>query len=596
MKNPCPFYLSVTLCLSTLFLTGCFQPVELGETYVEKGTAHLRVTNVSADESYVLEGLELRNPEGAVLWEGLNLSKGQSWEANMEMAGTFTLWYRVKDTWISASEVKPYEGGQVEIVLNKSHEFAFEGGAPDAAQDDFDNDGYPDAWERENGFDPADPLDGGPVYVSRGVHDDADGNGTRDHPYKTLAKAVVKAGRGLSPAIRTVMVLDDLDQESGNDQNSAYPGRPDSVFYLGKTRNPVTIQPADLSTRILTAGASGKRVLYLDTGANIILKNMTITGGKGSGGGIYASGATLTLGYGTTVTGNNAPLPADLTGILGGGILMERGVLVMEPGSSVNGNNAFSGGGVRVVFSTLTMDGAVINNNYAAGSAGGLTAGGCTVKMLSGAAISHNTAGDASDTTTRGRNSGGAIITSSSVFTMHSGSSISYNTVHNGFGGGVDVGGESTLIMEAGSEISHNTCSAGGENSGNGGGVYMAYKGSVIMEGGSIANNTAYKGTAYPDGSGRGGGVYLDGDALFTMKGGSIAGNTAGTRGGGIFLRSSAAVFKMNGGIVYGSDDPPNANIAQAMSGLLGHAVYDATSTPHVAYPGDVPIFPPLAP
>ncbi|MDR2109900.1 MAG: hypothetical protein LBP32_01190, partial [Spirochaetaceae bacterium] len=243
-KNLCAFYPLVALCLLVFF--GCFQPVDIGKTYVEKATAHLRVTNDSEDTDYILEGLELRNAEGAAVWKGLNLSKGQSWEANTEMAGTFTLWYRVKDTWISASEVKAYESGQVEIALNRSHEFSFEGEKADAAQKDSDNDGYPDVWERENGFDPENPLDGGPVYVSANGRDEPEhGNGTREYPYKTLAKAAAKAGRGLSPEIRTVVVVGTLDGQNGNDRNPAYPGRSDSVFFLGKTRNPVTILGKD---------------------------------------------------------------------------------------------------------------------------------------------------------------------------------------------------------------------------------------------------------------------------------------------------------------------------------------------------------------
>jgi hypothetical protein len=590
------------LCLFVTFyllvLSGCFQPVDLGETIVDKGAARLRISNAAADEFYILEGFELRNAEGAAVWENLNLSGGQSCEVNTNLAGTFTVLYKVRDTWFSTVEVKDYNAGEKEIALNRFNDFPFDP-KEFAPPEDSDGDGYPDVWEDENGFDKNNSADGGPVYVSRTSGQD-DGDGTRSYPYLTLAKAVNKAGRGLRPAIRTVVVLDQLDPGSGNDQNPAYPGRADSVFYLGKTRNPITIQPEDPETiaspGVLTAVASGKRVLYLDTGANIILKNIKITGGKGSGGGIYASGATLTLGNGATVTENNYPLPADLTGINGGGISMERGVLVMEPGSSVNGNNAFTGGGVRVAFSTFTMEDAVINNNYASGGAGGLTVGGSTVKMLSGAEIRCNTVGKTTDTTTRGRTSGGATITTSTVFTMYPGSSIHHNTVNNGFGGGVNVGGESFLYIKGG-DISHNTCSGGGEGSGVGGGVYAAYQGSVIMESGSIADNTAKKATtgAYTDKSGWGGGVFLHGDASFTMTYGEVKNNTAEAKGGGVYLQTSGAVFKMTGGTVYGNNSSGDKNVAGTTTDSdTGHAVYVAIAIPY-SRDDNVYIFPPVS-
>jgi hypothetical protein len=534
MKNPCIYCL---LAVLSLILAGCFQPVDLGETYVEKGTAHLRVTNVSADSAYILEGLELRNAEGAAVWENLNLSKGQSCEVNTEMAGTFTLWYRVKDTWISASEIKPYEGGQVEIVLNKSHEFSFEGGAPDAAQDDFDNDGYPDAWERENGFDPEDPGDGGPVYVGGSNGQDTN-RGTPTSPYLTLAKAVAKAGRGLSPDIRTVVVMGELTLLNGGNgpNNLEYKGRDDSVFYLGKTRNRVTIR-GESDAALKADGSGGKRVLYLDTGADIALRDITITGGKGGGGGIYASDAKLSLESGAIVENNNGPAD-NLTGIAGGGIYMERGTLVMEPGSFVRGNWAYGAGGIRLAASRFDMNGGEITANHAKFGVGGLSADGSTIVMRGGA-ISANIEGD----TVMGDAGGGASIGLFSDFTMYGGS-ITDNVANSGFGAGIYVTGESKLIMKDG-EISGNVCT--------------------------------HK-TGDPN-TGRGGGVMVVNGASFTMEGGKIAGNTAGRVGGGLYLSESNTKFTMLGGTIYGNNpiDPNDKNEAQRTdTDPKGHAIYDA--------------------
>jgi hypothetical protein len=556
---------SSVLCLFTCLLVfaGCFQPVDIGKTYVEKASAHLRVTNASVDEDYILEGLELRNAEGSAAWENLNLSKGQTWEVHTETAGTFTLWYRVRDAWFSASEVNACDGGQVEIALNKSHDLLFKGEELDVTRQDSDGDGYPDVWERENGFNPEDPADGGRVYVSANGRDELEhGNGTPSRPYKTLAKAADKASRGLSPEIRIVVVLGTLDGQGGNDQNPENPARADSVFFLGKTRNPVTILGKD---PLNPGGPSGaltvaqlpsdrRRILYLGPGADIALQDISIRGGRGKGGGIFVSSATLTLKSGAVVENNNASPGDDLTGIVGGGIYMENGRLVMEAGSSVRGNKADNTAGLRLFASRFTMNGGTITANHANLSSGGMAAENSTVKMFNGAEISGNSAG-AADMAFRAM--AGGVVIGSSELTMHAGSKIGGNTVY-GWAGGIYVAGESTLIMEDG-EISGNEC--------------------IKLAGG-------------PSNNGWGGGVVLSDRASFIMKGGAIKGNTAGEYGGGIFLTTVASSFTMSGGTVYGySVGDTNSNKIKTLTPYKGHAIYDYR-TIHKPYDGTVTRFP----
>ncbi|MDR2160343.1 MAG: hypothetical protein LBP23_09800 [Treponema sp.] len=544
-----------------LIFSGCFQPVDIGETYIEKATAHLRVTNNSEDDAYILEGLELRNAEGAAVWEGLGLGKGETWEANTEIAGAFSLWYRVKDTWISASEVKAYNGGQVEIALNRSHEFLFKGETIGITQQDEDRDGLPDAWELENGFDPENPGDGGTVHVKYpGGRDDAPGNGTRDNPYKTLAKAVAKAGRGLNDDARTVVVQGTLSWANGGNgtDNPEYKGRADSVFSLGKTRNPVTIRG---DGAVLTAdGSGGKRVLYLGPGANIALMDITITKGRGTGGGIFATGAELSLGPGATVEYNNNNGTNDLTGIVGGGVYMELGVLTMETGSSVSNNKANSGGGIRLAASDFYMRGGAITNNDVTASGGGLySETGGTVEMFEGALISGNLAGTAG--IKDGSNGGG--VTVNGDLTMHGGSKIINNKLRDGFGGGgVYVTGEGTVLtMEGGSIISCNvnTYLANENDTGKGGGVMVSYSASLIMESGAV-----------------------------------ISGNTAGKTGGGLFLSHEGTSFTMKpGAIIYGKDANGNKNIAEKSEKTdTGHAIYDNRPGINRHYSDDVTSYP----
>jgi hypothetical protein len=537
MKNHSAFYFVAGL---SLIFAACFQPVDLGETFIEEGTAYLRVTNDSEDESYILEGLELRNAEDEVeqSWDGLGLEVGNAWEVHTESAGSFTLWYRVKDRAVSDTAVEIYEGGTVEIELNRLRELSFKGEVT-VTQQDADGDGLPDAWELENGFDPEDPGDGGTVYVGPLGQDEAPGNGTQSYPYLTLAKAVDKAGRGLlvngdDDSARTVVVLGELTLTSGNDHlNKEYPGRADSVFYLGKTRNPVTIRGESQDKRgTLTVGSSNtpqRRVLYLDSGAGITLRDMIITGGRQDGGGIYATGAKLTLGPGATVTKNQNYDPSNDAAIDCGGIYMERGVLIMQEGSSVTENTGGLGGGVRLINSKFTMEKySEISGNRATFACGGLHVADSTVEMLDGAKISGNVVGAAEKNA--GHSGGGVELDSFSTLTMHPGSEISGNVVHNGFGGGISMTGESTLIMKGG-VISGNKC---------------------IM-----ADN--FK-NAYNGFSGRGGGVALTNGSSFIMEGGIIAGNQAARAGGGLCFTEGDNTFTMRGGTIYGKNNPATTN------------------------------------
>jgi hypothetical protein len=575
IKNRVAFCL---LAVLGLILAGCFQPVDIGETFIEEGTAHLRVTNDSEDDSYILEGFELRNAEGAAVWEGLDLKAGKSRDIHTETAGSYTLWYRVKDTWISETIVDFWEAGPVDIALNRSHDFSFKvGDGFKVTPRDEDRDGVPDIWETENGFDPKDNSDGGTVYVSANGLDEAPGNGTREQPYKTLAKAADKARRGLDDAACTVVVLGTLDWLNANDRNPENQARADSLFVLGKTRYPLIIRGEDL-TDLAKAGvlkghpAAHKRVLYIGPGADITLLNIKITGGKHTGGGIYVSGAKLTLGPWTTVTGNES---YDVAASASGGIYMERGTLIMEADSSVTGNTANSSGGVTLVASTLTMNGGKITNNKVRESSGGLSATDSTIKMFAGAEISGNEVGAANAS---GNNVGGVALSYSTLI-MYNGSKIIGNKVYGGSGGGLYTAGESFVTMEEGSEISGNECPtpSGQSYTGIGGGLHVGGMTTFTMKGGKITRNTA---------GNYGGGIDLSGvGTSFTMEGGEISGNTAGRIGGGIIL-SSGALLTIKGGTIYGSgDDTPTDKKNTATKGdsdnqdaKHGHAIWDADS------------------
>jgi len=68
-----------------------------------------------------------------------------------------------------------------------------------------------------------------------------------------------------------------------------------------------------------------------------------------------------------------------------------------------------------------------------------------------------------------------------------------------------------------------------------------------------------------------GGAVHVNGS--FVMYGGTISGNTAIKFGGGVYVSPSGEFLK-KGGIIYGNDDTPNANIAGGGEATFGHAVF----------------------
>jgi hypothetical protein len=229
----------------------------------------------------------------------------------------------------------------------------------------------------------------------------------------------------------------------------------------------------------------------------------------GIGGGVRTSGTFTMNGgkiIGNTSTSQNSG---------GGGVYASGDTLTITDGE-ISGNTANEGGGV-FAFATFTMTGGKINDNTAKNGGGGVYITGNTSTITDGE-ISGNTA-----------NEGGGVYASFGTLNILGGK-INDNTAL--IGGGVHVRTNSTFIMDGG-EISGNT--AGDEETpGLGGGVHTI--GQFILNNGKIINNNAISPTIPNNDGGPsyGGGVYVDG--LFTnhgnylfamMNGGEISGNTA---------------------------------------------------------------------
>ena len=132
----------------------------------------------------------------------------------------------------------------------------------------------------------------------------------------------------------------------------------------------------------------------LITGGTAKITNTTITGNTaattGSGGGVFASGATVTIsgsvisnntaGFGAGLYFNNVSAPISTTTIAGntstslagGGVFMKGGSIVSFDSSTISGNSSIDGGGIYTTGSNLGLVNSTISGNFAKAFGGGV--------------------------------------------------------------------------------------------------------------------------------------------------------------------------------------------------------------------------------
>ncbi|MCV6637732.1 LamG-like jellyroll fold domain-containing protein, partial [Candidatus Albibeggiatoa sp. nov. NOAA] len=127
----------------------------------------------------------------------------------------------------------------------------------------------------------------------------------------------------------------------------------------------ITINGSDKNISI--SGQDSVRVFQTASG-NITLNNLTIKNGDttGDGGGVYNSGATLTINN-SNIINNNA---------LHGGGIYNSGVALTINSSSLLNNSSLHGGGI---FGSVTLNNSTIANNFATGAGGGMRPDGSIV-------------------------------------------------------------------------------------------------------------------------------------------------------------------------------------------------------------------------
>jgi parallel beta-helix repeat protein len=368
-----------------------------------------------------------------------------------------------------------------------------------------------------------------------------------------------------------------------SEANADTPRRNSALFTIADTGEAgITITgKAGTNAKLARTAAASARILYLETGTSVTVKNISITGGQSSfGAGIYADHAELTLDTGAEITGNTI----GATSYGGAGLFAEGSTLIMRGSSKVHGNSSnHNGGGIYLQVSQLIMDGSEISGNTSKDTGGGIYLNDeCTVILKNGARITGNTSINGAG--------GGIAVLNGSILTLED-AVITENWANTG--GGLALSGKARLEMKDGTISDNHTHTT--ESGAVGGGVTL-WGGSVFtMSGGTISDNTARTsgGGVYIDESSftisgntaiadnaasHGGGVFLY-LSSFTMKdNSSISGNTAVNAGGGVYIKQSSSTFIKKGGTIYGDTDTTQADTENTAATGKGHAVYVASS------------------
>lgn len=217
--------------------------------------------------------------------------------------------------------------------------------------------------------------------------------------------------------------------------------------------------------KITISGNDSVRVIYVNSGAELTLQNLTIAKGKasGGGGGVYNAAGTLTI-VNSTFSTNSATL--------GGGGVENRGKLTIA-NSIFSGNSVTSGNGGGVnndTGGTLTIRDSTFSANSASSYGGGVFNSGSGTLTVANSTFSANSADF----------SGGGVYNAGGTLTITN-STFSANSATNGSGGGVLNSGSGTLTV-TNSSFSGNTAGIVG------GGVYIS-SGTAILKNIIIANS-----------------------------------------------------------------------------------------------------------
>ncbi|MFT4040178.1 MAG: hypothetical protein QM692_18500 [Thermomicrobiales bacterium] len=261
----------------------------------------------------------------------------------------------------------------------------------------------------------------------------------------------------------------------------------------------LTLRGAGAGQTILD-GAHAVRVLTVNTGATVIVEDLTITNGMDGPSSDYSSGGITNLGtltlrgvritncegdwvggiynvgfvgvlhlYDTTVRDNTS---SSTGGILSG----ERASLTLHEGCVISGNSGRSGGGLRSFKSTTSMTGTRISGNSAERGAG-IYNYESSVTIGDGCVVGGDTPADANTATSYG----GGILNQGTVV-VESGAKVVGNSASQG-GGAYNDAFRASLTFKAGSRVSGNTATTGAA-------IWNDAGSTVIESGALVCGNT----------------------------------------------------------------------------------------------------------
>ncbi|UTC51265.1 leucine-rich repeat protein [Treponema sp. OMZ 855] len=417
-----------------------------------------------------------------------------------------------------------------------------------------------------------------------------DGTKYPNSAWKALKDAVDNATAGETIFIRgTVQATADTSTVTGNSGDITINK---NLTIKGESETSIGILDANKNT----GGKPKHRIFKVEIGKTLTIQNLTLTGGiadgtgeAGTGGAIYAKGATVNIN-GCTLKGNEAKsggaicaekdgsTPSNVT--ISGGTIGGTGADANKA-TGTDSDNGF-GGAVFIKGSTVNINGCTLEGNKAKNGGGVYMEGGnCT---LNGSLKNNKTTEIASSF-------GGSIYLENGTLTMKTGAEISGSEASVS-GGGVYIsardGGTASFTMEGGT-ISG--CKVSSAYFVDGGGVCVEVAhgstgtANFIMKGGSITGCKVESGGF--TGSPFGGGVCVKNRATFDMTGGSITGckaeinHNAGTpesRGGGVYMENSTFNMSGSSSITGCTAESSDSDISGSPS-FYGGGVYAAGST-----------------
>ena len=268
---------------------------------------------------------------------------------------------------------------------------------------------------------------------------------------------------------------------------------------------------------ITISGNNLVRVFQVLNGADLTLKNLTISNGKASGG----DGGGLYNNSGGTVTIINSTLSNNSAGSLGGAIFDGNGGTVTIANSTLSNNSAADGGAIQN-FGTLTITDSTLSANSATNFGGGaiLNNGGGTVNITK-STFANNSVSTGAE--------GGAIFNWVGTLNIAN-STFSANSAADNGGG----------IFNLGTATVTNSTFSGNSAGLSGGGIYRG-TGTVTVKNSIVANSPSGGNCS---GTITDGGNNLDSAATCGFGSGSLS-NTNPLLGS---LTGSPAYFPLNSG------------------------------------------------